>query len=270
MPNVITRKQWGAKHPDGFRDRTLPVKEFWLHHSVTIAPDLKPPYDDDDAAVRTLERIGQQRFKGGISYTYAVTPVGRFYEGHSLGRQGAHTAGHNTIGAAFVLVGDYSRHDPTDAQCQAIAEQMVELHRTGKATRHTLNGGHRDASGNSTSCPGDAGHRAITTINTLAEKLWAGGKLPTTSTGDGGKVTVLRPGDTGAAVGKLQAGLKRVFPAYAGRLLVDNSYGPATRAAVLEFQTRARVTGRYRSTLDGIAGPATIAALKTYGIEIAA
>lgn len=172
---LIRRKDWGAVYQDGFGDRPLPVSEYWLHHSVTIAPDLVPPFDDDDAAVRTLERIGQQRFGGGISYTYPVSPVGRIYQGVSIHRRGAHTKGHNTVGAAFVLIGDYSRRAPTAAQRESIARQMVEDHRAGKANRHTLNGGHRDASGNSSECPGDAGEAAIPLINARANALWAAG-----------------------------------------------------------------------------------------------
>ena len=172
---LITRKAWGARYPDGFRSRPMPVSEYWLHHSETIAPDLVQPFDDDDAAVRHLEDIGEQRFGGGISYTYPVTPVGRIYEGVSLPRQGAHTYGHNTVGAAFVLVGSYVTHEPTEAQRDAIARRMVIDHRAGNATRHTLNGGHRDASGNSTECPGAKGEAAIPDINKRAEALWAAG-----------------------------------------------------------------------------------------------
>jgi hypothetical protein len=179
---LISRASWGARYPDGFRDRPLPIKEWWLHHSVTIAPDLLPPFTDDDAAVRTLENIGQQRFGGGISYTFPVTPVGRIYTGHSFHRQGAHTKGHNTVGAAFVLVGDYTKRAPTDAQRDRIAERMVIEHRAGRATRHTLNGGHRDASGNSTSCPGDAAHAAVPDINRRANALWAAGYPSTAPT----------------------------------------------------------------------------------------
>lgn len=175
--SLITRRQWGARYDDGFRDRPMPVTEYWLHHSVTIAPDLLPPFDDDDAAVRTLERIGEQRFGGGISYTYPVTPVGRLYQGVSLHRQGAHTLGHNTVAAAFVAVGDYSKRRLTPAMIEAIARRMVEDHRAGLATRHTLNGGHRQASQNvgTTACPGDGALRDVPLINARATALWAAG-----------------------------------------------------------------------------------------------
>lgn len=180
----IARREWRATEQDGTDDRALPVREFWLHHSVTIAPDLLPPFDDDDAAVRTLERIGEQRFGAGISYTHPVTPVGRLYVGHSLHRVGSHTRGHNTIGAAFVLVGDYSSRKPSAAAVEVIARRMVALHRQGKATRHTLNGGHTQASvpeggTANTACPGAAGLDAVPVINRRAEQLWAAG-YPTT------------------------------------------------------------------------------------------
>jgi hypothetical protein len=173
--DLITRKEWGARYADGFRDRPMPFSEFWLHHSVTIAPDLVAPFDDDYAAVRTLENIGQSRFGGGISYNQPVTPAGLVFVGVSPHRQGAHTYMHNTAGFAFVLVGDYTSRPPTAAQEEAVARRMVELRRQGLATRHTLNGGHRDASSNSTSCPGNAAHARIPAINARAEELWAAG-----------------------------------------------------------------------------------------------
>lgn len=167
---LISRGEWGAVEQDGFYDRPMPFSEFWLHHSATIAPDLVFPWDDDDAAVRLLERIGEQRFGGGISYNQPITPIGRCYVGVSEDRVGAHTKGHNTAGFAFVLVGNYTDRAPTAIQEEIIARRMVELHRAGKATRHTLNGGHRNVF--ETSCPGDAAYARIPAINRRADELW--------------------------------------------------------------------------------------------------
>lgn len=172
MTPPIARSQWGARYPDGFGPRPMPITEYWLHHSVTMAPDLVAPFTDDDAAIRRLEQIGQERFGGGISYTYPVTPTGRLYTGHSLNRRGAHTKGHNTIAAAFCLVGDYSRRTVTTAQRDTIAAQMVADHRAGRSTTHRLKGGHRDVS--QTACPGDSGYAAIPDINRRADRLWSG------------------------------------------------------------------------------------------------
>lgn len=64
-----------------------------------------------------------------------------------------------------------------------------------------------------------------------------------TSTADFGRVDVV------------QQALKTKYPLYAGNLVVDNIDGPATQAAVSEFQRRAGLV------VDGVAGPATRGAL---------
>ncbi|ALX67277.1 peptidoglycan-binding protein [Microbacterium sp. XT11] len=66
---------------------------------------------------------------------------------------------------------------------------------------------------------------------------------------------ILRRGSTGDLVRKLQETLKRNYSLYAGKLAVDGIYGPATEAAVREFQRRAGLA------VDGIAGPATLGKL---------
>ena len=74
-------------------------------------------------------------------------------------------------------------------------------------------------------------------------------------------VVVLRKGSNGKAVGDLQKGLNKAFPAYS-KLVVDNAFGPATEKVVKEFQRRTGLK------VDGIVGPATQAKLKTYGINL--
>ena len=175
---IITRAEWGARYPDGYDVAPLPAQYLWLHHSVTLAPDLLPPFDDDDAAVRLLELIGQQRFGAGMSYTFAVTPAGRVYQGVSLGRASAHTLGHNFDSRAVVLVGDYTTRRPTDAQLTAVAE-LVVLGRRNRWWTSWLSGGHRDAEpAGYTECPGDAGEAAIPEINRRAYLLAT--PIPTT------------------------------------------------------------------------------------------
>ena len=60
-------------------------------------------------------------------------------------------------------------------------------------------------------------------------------------------------------VKNLQDDLNRVFPSYS-QLKEDNSFGPATRAVVREFQRQVGLTP------DGVVGPKTWAKLEKYGI----
>lgn len=168
---IIPRSEWGAIYARGFGSAPLPAKELYLHHSVTIAPDLIPPFDDDFAAVRTLERIGQQRFGGGISYTFAVTPVGLVFEGHGVDRQGSHTGGRNSIARAICLIGDYTQKTPSALQVTAVAELIVHGYKQGWWKYPNLTGGHRDAPGASTECPGNAAYARISNINQIAADL---------------------------------------------------------------------------------------------------
>lgn len=172
---IISRARWGARHDRGFGPAPLPAAEVWLHHSVTLAPDLvwidadrDGVEDDEERAMRTLEDIGEQRFGGGISYTFAVMPSGRIYEGHGVDRQGAHTANRNDIARAIVLVGNYDTHKPTEAQVYAAARLLRHGHTTGWWRHPRLNGGHQQAPGASTACPGQHAMAVIDTINHLA------------------------------------------------------------------------------------------------------
>lgn len=168
---IISRTRWGARHPNGFRDRRLPATQAWLHHSVTIAPDVVPPFDDDYAAIRAIEAVGQQRFGGGISYTRLITPAGLIFEGHGIGREGSHTAGRNSIAVGYCLVGNYDTARPTDAQLRAVAWCLQHDHARGWLDAPQLDGGHRDLK--ATACPGRHAYAAIGRINALA----AGGPI---------------------------------------------------------------------------------------------
>lgn len=182
---TVTRAQWGAVHEDGAGSAPLPVSEVWLHHSVTLAPDLewldpnRDGVDDDEAAaMRTLERIGEERFGRGISYTVGVMPSGRLYQGHSWNRLGAHTGGRNTIARAYCLVGNYDARSVTDAQIDAVATDLVRAKRAGQLTAARLNGGHQEAPGARTGCPGRFGMLAVAYINARAAALEAAALTP--------------------------------------------------------------------------------------------
>ena len=234
--DIVSRSDWGAKYPDGFKSAPIPAREVWLHHSATTAPIGGPAVEV--ASMRVLERIGQERFGGGISYTWAVMPSGIVYQGHSVTRQGAHTKGRNSVSRAIVLVGNYQTSPTTSAQRQSVAALLRYAQAQGWIAHAKLDGGHQDAPGAQTACPGVYGMTAVGEINRLA----AGGTVvvnPGSGTASGpGDLPQLDPGDTGPAVAHLQDWLRRKYRSYAGALVVDGDYGPHTTAVVREFQRR--------------------------------
>lgn len=170
---IISRSRWGARYSRGFTSAPLPASEAWLHHSVTLAPDLawldvdRDGIDDDEEkAMRLLDQIGQDRFGGGISYTWLIPPSGRIYEGHGVDRQGAHTGGRNDRARAICFIGNYDTHKPTAAQVRSAAWLLQESKRRGWLKAARLNGGHRDVK--ETACPGRHAYERIDDINRLA------------------------------------------------------------------------------------------------------
>jgi len=163
---IIPRSEWGARHDNGSGYRKLPATEVWLHHSVTVAPDLIPPFDDDYDAIRTLEQIGEDRFGSGISYTWLITPAGLIFEGHSPDRIGTHTQNHNTVGSAICYVGNYDVSHPTVGQVNGSAWLLQQAKAHNWIKYNQITGGHRDLK--STACPGVLAYQQIPTINALA------------------------------------------------------------------------------------------------------
>lgn len=251
---IISRQEWGARHERGAGPAPLPASEVWLHHSVTIAPDLLPPFEDDYDAVRVLERIGENRFGRGISYTFVITPVGLVFEGHGVDRRGAHTYGHNTVGRAICFVGNYEAHQPTEAMLDAAGWLLAHGFLAGWWTASKLHGGHRDV--RATSCPGRHAYAAMGRINELAaaHARGAGGlppapvPPPTTErrTTVDVSLPILRSGSRGQHVEVAQSLLN--IKGKQG-LRVDGDFGPATHRAVENWQ-------RYFGMgVDGTIGP---------------
>jgi hypothetical protein len=278
---IIQRHEWGAQYPDGFYDREPVDLEKWLHHSVTIAPDLLPPFDDDYAAIRTLERIGQSRFKGGISYTLAFTPTGLIFEGHSIGRVGSHTQNHNRRGAGFVLVGNYQRDKPTDEMLESVTWALDHGVEQGWWKNSQLNGGHRDTK--STACPGDNAYALIDNIN--RGEFRSLGTIPVTNPIPAPAPAPTPPAQrkydmdrldltnahnarvTGRHVDNLQGLLLAAGFGPSGlvnaRGLPDGIAGAATRRYVGEWQVRTN-TGDGRGHADYIVGDGTWTSLIEY------
>lgn len=254
-PLIISRAQWGARYGDGKTGATFPATELWLHHSVTRAPEPGATFEQDCAAIRTIEDIGKSRFGEayGFPYTFGVTPSGRIFTGHDVTKLGAHTMGHNAVARAVVLVGDYTNREPTPAQLDAVAWLIRYGLAAGWWTVGRLTGGHRDVK--ATECPGDRAYAAIAEIDRRAQQdpAPAGSELPT-----------LRYGmRNNPAVAHLQEFLARVFRSYAGDLPATGNYLDQTKAVVAEFQRRAGVTG---PDADGsVCGPRTNAALAGFG-----
>jgi len=142
----------------------LPMKSsrgFWLHHSVTRATA------DPIADARTVGRVGVQRF-GRLSYSWLVHPDGTILQGQD-GHVGAHTRGQNSTSEAICCIGNFEKELPTEEMCAAVSLIVA-------VRAKPLLGGHRDAPGAATACPGRNLQSAIPGLQANAER-WEGWHL---------------------------------------------------------------------------------------------
>jgi len=96
-------------------------------------------------------------------------------------RKGAHTKGRNSIARAIVLVGNFDVTRPPQQQLDAVAWLVAHGARAGWWPGQ-LAGGHRDAPGANTACPGRHAYAAIEAINAAARQRPAAGGAPTGGT----------------------------------------------------------------------------------------
>jgi len=167
---IITREQWGARPPRHRNSITTPTSELWLHHAaggVVVGDDHVS--DADLKRIRAIQNYHMDvRGWSDIAYSFLMDPDGNVFEGRGTGVAGGHTRGHNTVSHAICIMGNYEE--------QAVDEDL--LPRLAALVRHgasegwwpsKITGGHRDASGAQTSCPGRALHAQISTIHELEE-----------------------------------------------------------------------------------------------------
>lgn len=227
---IISRREWGATKAAGQGSVALPVAEVWLHHSVTnVDVGVFAPADDtpeqERRAMRQLEAIGESRFGAGVSYTFAVMPSGRVYEGTGAGRLGTHTGGRNSRSHAIVLIGNYEENEPTDNQLRSVADLLRYGRDRGWWRNARLNGGHRDLK--QTACPGIKAYRKIATINELAAGVQATALPEEGILNNPEAVKLLQSADWNARLTNAQIEVAAIFNAHGQPLATENEHAAA-------------------------------------------
>jgi N-acetylmuramoyl-L-alanine amidase len=169
--DIIYRETWGAKQSyTSAREVQTPVQGFFLHISVTHDTG------DEHADMRTIERIGQERFGIGFPYNAAIFDTGHLYEGQPLTRRGAHTVNdENQPGYTeplnqwyrAIVLPQMVTDDVTEAQVHGCARWAAAQIRAGYARRAATWNGQRDVAPKD--CPGSAGYARLPDIRQLTE-----------------------------------------------------------------------------------------------------
>lgn len=258
MVNIRSRGSWGARRSDGDRTLSGQAAEVFLHHTVTAHLSPSASVAAEQAQMRSLESIGQNRFGRGISYNVIIFPSGRAYQGVSWNRRGTHTGGRNSTARSICFAGNYETNRPTAAQLATAAAIFQE----GRGKWWRSNApvrGHRDVS--ATSCPG----RYVYSQRGAIRGGTAGdGAAPAPG---GSTYKVVGPSEALGPFDKDGDGRTRIADwqrdalGYTGKK-ADGYFGPDTEEDTKALQQQVGLTGR---DVDGMVGPTTLAAWEKAG-----
>lgn len=183
---IVTRSAWGAR-ATRCTSRNSSKARMAIHHTVT-------PSSNPARQMRGIQRYHMDsRGWCDVGYHFLVGQDGKVYEGRPLHLIGAHVGGHNTgnIGISFIgcfhrsgcNTSTYGPNRPNDASIRAAGRLVGELSRLYGITINTSNlKGHRDHSGQGTSCPGDYLHARLGDIRSIG-RSGGGGSTPPPSSG---------------------------------------------------------------------------------------
>lgn len=157
--NIVSRAEWGARKPENRQTIHLPTPRLWVHHTAGEQHGVK--------GVRFTQAFHMDtRGFADVAYSFLVDDDGTIYEGRGVGIQGGHTAGDNSSSHAVCALGNYDVRPPTKALVKSIAD--LARHGREHGWWGDITGGHRDAKGSSTACPGRHLYAALPHIKALA------------------------------------------------------------------------------------------------------
>lgn len=173
---IVPRSGWNARPPKRTPFKIpIPTPRLWLHHSAGGG--------SDETRVRAIQDFHMDvRGWNDIAYSFLIDndpPDVDIFEGRGAGIAGGHTAGDNTQSHGICVIGDFSTVPPADDTLRQIAEVVAYGHKQ-EWWPLAFTGGHRDAPGANTSCPGTALHRLIPEINAEAKRIHDGDDMALT------------------------------------------------------------------------------------------
>lgn len=173
---IVTRREWNARPPKHRFKIHTPTTKLYLHHAAgAVQPGDQKVSLQDLNRIRSIQNYHMDH-KGwsDIAYSYLSDSDGFAFEGRGAGIAGGHTAGQNTVSHAVCAMGHYDIQEPSPILLAGLAEIALYGYLQGWWPMG-YTGGHRDAPGASTSCPGDNLYARIGHINQMVRSSYMAG-----------------------------------------------------------------------------------------------
>lgn len=159
----VPRCEWsGSRQPKPSRMRAANgFRRLTVHH---WGMDVAGMNTEKNAMVRRMDGLlcsHLSRDYGDIGYHFVLDPAGRVWQGRPLEFEGAHVSGENEHNLGLMLLGNFQKERPTDAQLQAL-ERMIRWAAALNSIDPSRFFGHCDLA--SSECPGRLLYPSVKTI----------------------------------------------------------------------------------------------------------
>lgn len=152
---TIQNTEWGLQPHEPWEKAAGPLRMAFLHTSVTTQLPVSASVEQEKEQMRLLDQIAHSRGFNGISYSWAIFPSGRCYEGRGDLVIEAATEGFNTSSDSFCFVGNGDVFALSSLQKVAVRMLIDRKQRQGHLVMTGLDvRGHREVSTQGKSCPG--------------------------------------------------------------------------------------------------------------------
>ena len=167
-PIVVPASQWRHQSWRQLLRISRPTPENWGHHSGSRqSKTFATMLGNERYHVRTL---GWRAPAYSFAYTTDRIDNGfaRIFVMRDWGNMGGHTKGRNGISHGHLFAGTWDRATPEEieAVARSVAWNIDDGAKRGFTDR-TMTGGHRQAPGAATTCPGDAGMQVVARVQQL-------------------------------------------------------------------------------------------------------
>lgn len=149
---IISASEWGRSSHGPYQYASGPLKQLYLHTSVTKHLPESATIEEEKAQMRSLDAIAKGRGFNGISYSFVIFPSGRIYEGRGWLVVEAATEGYNSSSDSICFGGNTDAFKPSAAALQS-AEWLINAGQNDRKLTNTVDlVGHRKVAAKA--CPG--------------------------------------------------------------------------------------------------------------------
>jgi len=151
--HAIPRSQWAAGQPNPKKMYKMGrVERLTIHHEGSPKPVTFTDLRSTRARLEAIRRYHTgKRGWGDIGYHYMIDRSGRVWEGRPVMYQGAHVRKHNENNIGIMVLGNFEKQAPSDAQLAAVQTTVASLRRQYRVDMKNVRS-HREWV--ATTCPG--------------------------------------------------------------------------------------------------------------------